>query len=137
MNVKRSGLIVCMVVFLTAAWGAFLPVGAAEPSPDDVALSVFPAELLRGKTQSELEKELPVSGAYRDETTPIAEDVEVDVDGTQKTYTVLRYLSDIEILQYRGDVLWTCIAAFLVLSCRPDSPCWRRGSREPKTPSTS
>jgi Amt family ammonium transporter len=28
--------------------------------------------------------------------------------------TILRYLSDIEILQYRGDVLWTCIAAFLV-----------------------
>jgi ammonium transporter, Amt family len=114
MNVKRNWLLVLMVVFLTAAWGGFFPVGAAEPAPDDVALSAFPPELFQGKTQAEIAKELPVSGAYRDETTPIAEDVEVDVDGTKKSYTVLRYLTDIEILQYRGDVLWTCIAAFLV-----------------------
>jgi len=114
MNVKRNCLWVFMVVFLTAAWGGFFPVGAAEPAPDDVALSAFPPELFQGKTQAEIAKELPVSGAYRDETSPIEEEIEVAVDGTTKSYTVLRYLTDIEILQYRGDVLWTCIAAFLV-----------------------
>jgi len=114
MNVKRNWLWVFMVVFLTAAWGSFFPVGAAEPAPDDVALSAFPPELFQGKTQAEIAKELPVSGAYRDETSPIEEEIEVALDGTTKSYTVLRYLTDIEILQYRGDVLWTCIAAFLV-----------------------
>ena len=114
MNVKRNWILVLMVVFLTAAWGAFFPVGAAEPAPDDVALSAFPPELFQGKTQSEIAKELPVSGAYRDETSPVEEEIEVDVDGAKKSYTVLRYLTDTEILQYRGDVLWTCIAAFLV-----------------------
>jgi Amt family ammonium transporter len=114
MTVKRSGSIVLMALFLTVVWGALSLLGAAETAPEDVAVSAFPAELFQGKTQAEIQKELPISGAYRDETTPIGEDIEVEVDGTKKTYTVFRYLTDIEILQYRGDVLWTCVAAFLV-----------------------
>jgi Amt family ammonium transporter len=90
------------------------PAGAAQPTTDDVAHTAFPAELLQGKTQADIQKELPISGAYRDETSPIAEEITVEVDGVSKQYTIFRYLSDIEIIQYRGDVLWTCIAAFLV-----------------------
>jgi Amt family ammonium transporter len=87
---------------------------AADLAPEAVAQSAFPAELFQGKTQAQIQAELPVSGAYRDETSPIEETVAVDLNGETKTFTVFRYLKDIEILQYRGDVLWTCIAAFLV-----------------------
>jgi Amt family ammonium transporter len=45
---------------------------------------------------------------------PIETRSRVEVDGVATQVTILRYLSDIEIMQYRGDVLWTCIAAFLV-----------------------
>jgi len=78
------------------------------------AMSKFSPDLFKGKSQEDIRKELPASGAYRDEITPIEESVEVTVDGKTQTVSVLRYLSEIEILQYRGDVLWTCIAAFLV-----------------------
>ena len=77
-------------------------------------MGAFPAELFDGKTQAEIQRELPISAAYRDETSPIAEEVTVEQDGEAKTFTVFRYLTDIEIIQYRGDILWTCIAAFLV-----------------------
>lgn len=114
MKRTRVESIARLIILLTLVWGMVVPVGAAEPAPDDVAVTAFPTDLFRGKTQAELQKELPISAAYRDETTPIEEEVEIAVDGIKKQYTVLRYLSDTEILQYRGDVLWTCIAAFLV-----------------------
>ena len=116
MNVKRNWILVLMVVFLTAAWGLGRFSRSVPPNrhPMMWRFQLSPPELLQGKTQAEIAKELPVSGAYRDETSPIEEEIEVTVDGTKKSYTVLRYLTDIEILQYRGDVLWTCIAAFLV-----------------------
>jgi Amt family ammonium transporter len=114
MKRTRALSITLMVVLLTVAWGMLFPVGAAQPTTDDVAHTTFPADLLQGKSQADIEKELPISGAYRDETSPIAEEITVEVDGVSKQYTIFRYLSDIEIIQYRGDVLWTCIAAFLV-----------------------
>ena len=42
-----------------------------------------------------------------------------------------------EQLQINLNTVWTCIAAFLVFSCKQDSPWWRPGSRVPRTPSTS
>jgi Amt family ammonium transporter len=102
------------VIFLTLMWATVSSLSAADVAPEAVALSAFPAELFQGKTQAEIQAELPISGAYRDETSPIEETVAVDVNGETKTFTVFRYLKEIEILQYRGDVLWTCIAAFLV-----------------------
>ena len=78
------------------------------------AVQTFSQDLFQGKTQDEIRKELPVSGAYRDETTPIEEEVQVEVEGQAVTTSIVRYLTEIEIMQYRGDVLWTCIAAFLV-----------------------
>ncbi|WP_373501917.1 ammonium transporter [Desulfococcus sp.] len=101
------------IILITAAGGPS-PASAEEPAALTKALETVPEALLKGKTQDEIRKELPVSGAYRDETTPISEDVEVSVAGKTETVSIARYLSDIEILQYRGDVLWTCIAAFLV-----------------------
>jgi Amt family ammonium transporter len=91
-----------------------MPVGAADAVPEDIIRGAVPAELLKGKTQAQMQAEVPISGAYRDETSPVEDTIAVDVDGETKEVTILRYLSDIEILQYRGDVLWTCIAAFLV-----------------------
>ncbi len=99
---------------------AFFTVGLANPvhaetdAAVQAAISTIDPALLQGKTQAQIESELPISGAYRDEITPISEDIEVVVDGKSVTATVFRYLSDIEIMQYRGDILWTCIAAFLV-----------------------
>lgn len=87
---------------------------AATDQAVETAVQTFPQDLFQGKTQDEIRKELPASGAYRDETSPIEEDVVVEVDGKSVTTSIVRYLSEIEILQYRGDVLWTCIAAFLV-----------------------
>ncbi|MFZ0133261.1 MAG: ammonium transporter [Desulfobacterales bacterium] len=86
---------------------------AADPATEK-ALTTIDNGLFHGKTQDEIRKELPASGAYRDETSPIEEEVEVDLDGEKKTVGIFRYLTGLEILQYRGDVLWTCIAAFLV-----------------------
>ena len=113
MKIRRSWTIPC-IIFLTLTWAMASTLGAADVAPEAVALSAFPAELFQGKTQAEIQAELPISGAYRDETSPIEETVAVDVNGETKTFTVFRYLKEIEILQYRGDVLWTCIAAFLV-----------------------
>ncbi len=90
------------------------PVFAADPEVVEKAISTIPPELFQGKTQEEIQKELPVSAAYRDETTPIEETVTVEVNGETETVSIFRYLTGLEILQYRGDVLWTCIAAFLV-----------------------
>ena len=87
---------------------------AASDKAVETAVKTYPSELFQGKTQEEIKKELPVSGAYRDETTPIEEEVEVVVDGKPVTTTIVRYLTEMEIFQYRGDILWTCIAAFLV-----------------------
>ncbi len=113
MKIRRSWTMSC-VIFLTLMWATVSSLSAADVAPEAVALSAFPAELFQGKTQAEIQAELPISGAYRDETSPIEETVAVDVNGETKTFTVFRYLKEIEILQYRGDVLWTCIAAFLV-----------------------
>jgi Amt family ammonium transporter len=101
------------IILLLAALLA-IPAGAAYAVPEDVVRSAVPAELLQGKTQAQIQAELPISGAYRDETSPVEETITVKMDGAEKKVTIFRYLSDIEILQYRGDVLWTCIAAFLV-----------------------
>ena len=87
---------------------------AAEDAAVQKAIETYPADLFQGKTQEEIRKELPVSGAYRDETTPIEEEVAVVMDGKPVTTTIVRYLTQMEIFQYRGDILWTCIAAFLV-----------------------
>ena len=86
---------------------------AADPAIEK-AIASYPASLFQGKSQADIRKELPISGAYRDEVTPIEEEVEVMVEGKPVTTTIVRYLTDMEIFQYRGDVLWTCIAAFLV-----------------------
>ena len=105
-----------MVLMITAIFfcaGGPMP-AVAEETVLEKALETVPAGLLKGKTQDEIRKELPVSGAYRDETSPISEDVEVTVGGRTETVSIVRFLSDLEIMQYRGDVLWTCIAAFLV-----------------------
>jgi len=110
----RSSWPIPLVLFIAIIWGIAGSISAAELAPEEFAQSAFPAALLQGKTQAEIQAELPISGAYRDETSPVQETVEVEVDGEAKSFTVFRYLTDIEILQYRGDVLWTCIAAFLV-----------------------
>jgi Amt family ammonium transporter len=114
MKPTRACSITWMAVLLTIAWTTICPAGATQPAIDDVARSAFPAELLQGKTQADIQKELPTSAAYRDETSPIETEISVEVDGVATQVTIFRYLSDIEIMQYRGDVLWTCIAAFLV-----------------------
>ncbi len=114
MKVTRTWSIPLLVLLLSTVFGMFNLVGAGDVVPEEVAQSVFPAELFQGKTQAEIQKELPISGAYRDETSPVEETVTVDVGGAEKKVTIFRYLTDIEIMQYRGDVLWTCIAAFLV-----------------------
>lgn len=87
---------------------------AQSPEAVEKATAQYPESLFQGKTQEAIRSELPKSGAYRDETSPIEDTVEVTVGGTAESVTIVRYLTDIEILQYRGDVLWTCIAAFLV-----------------------
>ena len=90
------------------------PANAATDAAVEMALKTYPASLFQGKTQDEIRKELPVSGAYRDEVTPIEEEVQVVVNGETTKANIVRYLTEMEIFQYRGDVLWTCIAAFLV-----------------------
>ncbi len=114
MKSARVCSVALVVVFLTLIWGTCVPIGAAEAVPEEVVRAAVPVELLQGKTQMEIQNELPISGAYRDETSPIEEAITVELNGTPQQVTIFRYLSDIEILQYRGDVLWTCIAAFLV-----------------------
>ncbi|MFP4476205.1 MAG: ammonium transporter [Desulfatibacillaceae bacterium] len=118
--------VLALVVLLTAS--PAVP-GEDEPGPAAVAkaLSTIPEELLGGKTQAEIEAELPISGAYRDEISPVAQEVTVEVGGVQSTVTIFRYLDRIEILQYRGDVLWTCIAAFLVFIMQAGFACVEAG----------
>jgi ammonium transporter, Amt family len=105
-------LFLLFAVFFTV--GLQTPATAANDLAVDAALAAINPGLLQGKTQEQIRSELPVSGAYRDETTPISEDIEVTIDGKTTTATIFRYLTQMEIFQYRGDVLWTCIAAFLV-----------------------
>lgn len=103
------------ILFLAFIFAA--PPASVHASTDaavEAALSTIDPALFKGKTQAEIKKELPISAAYRDEDTPISVDVEVVVDGKKTTATVFRYLTEMEIFQYRGDILWTCIAAFLV-----------------------
>lgn len=109
-------LFLLMSLCLCILWFAsFVPMAVADDSATlNKAVSTYPASLFQGKTQEEIRKELPVSGAYRDETTPIEEEVEVTINGAPVKTSIVRYLTDMEIFQYRGDVLWTCIAAFLV-----------------------
>ncbi len=114
MKIRRFFLRAVMVAALMIVGGTFSFAVAAEPATDEIAAQAVPAALLQGKTQEEIRAELPISAAYRDETSPIAEEVSVAVGGQTRPFTVFRYLKDIEILQYRGDILWTCIAAFLV-----------------------
>jgi|GEM_PF-2374924 len=86
----------------------------ADITAVEKAIGSSPASLFHGKTQDDIRKELPVSAAYRDETTPIEEEVEVMINGNPVKTSIVRYLTEMEIFQYRGDVLWTCVAAFLV-----------------------
>ncbi|SLM28228.1 conserved membrane hypothetical protein [Desulfamplus magnetovallimortis] len=106
--------LISMTAFMIAT--AALPgmATASENQVLDKAIASYPEALFQGKSQDDIRKELPVSGAYRDETTPIEEEVTVIIDGNPATTSIVRYLTDMEIFQYRGDVLWTCIAAFLV-----------------------
>lgn len=107
-SIAMAGLILLFILCLAA--GSAM---AGDPALDE-AMAGYDQALFQDKSQDEIRKELPISAAYRDETSPVEEEVEVDVDGEKKTVSIVRYLSGIEILQYRGDVLWTCIAAFLV-----------------------
>lgn len=111
-GIKYFHLLLLFAVFFTV--GLQPPANAANDPAVEAALSTLDPGLLQGKTQEQIRSELPLSGAYRDETTPISEEVEVVVDGKTTTATVFRYLTQMEIFQYRGDILWTCIAAFLV-----------------------
>ncbi|GBC59174.1 ammonium transporter [Desulfonema ishimotonii] len=101
------------IVISASLWGGH-PAMAEDSEAVSAAIATYPETLFQGKSQADIRKELPVSGAYRDEVTPIEEAVEVSVNGKTETVSIVRYLTDIEIFQYRGDVLWTCIAAFLV-----------------------
>lgn len=56
----------------------------------EAALSTIDPALLQGKTQDQIKSELPISMSYRDETSPISEDVEVDVGGQTVTATIYR-----------------------------------------------
>ncbi len=103
-----AGFVLCLLF----CFGTGIAV-ASDPALDE-ALSGFDQALFQGKSQEDIRKELPISAAYRDETSPVEEEVEIEVGGEKKTVSIVRYLTDIEIMQYRGDVLWTCIAAFLV-----------------------
>jgi Amt family ammonium transporter len=103
-----TGLVLLCIVLFNA--GGTM---AADPALEQ-ALGTYDEALFQGKSQDEIRKELPISGAYRDETSPVEEEVEMAVGDEKQTVSIVRYLTDIEILQYRGDVLWTCIAAFLV-----------------------
>ena len=95
--------------------GPFTPsANADDAAAVEKAIAGYPSSLFQGKTQEQIRSELPVSNSYVDETSPIEEEVEVSVDGKPVTTTIVRYLTDMEIFQYRGNVLWTCIAAFLV-----------------------
>ncbi len=99
---------------LCVAPGRTVTAHAGTDPAVDAALATINPALLQGKTQEAIKAELPVSAAYRDETTPISEEIQVVVDGKTTTATVFRYLTEMEIFQYRGNILWTCIAAFLV-----------------------
>jgi Amt family ammonium transporter len=103
--------------------------GAEEASAAAVqaALATVDPALLQGKTQEEIAAEIPVSGAYVDETSPIAEEVEVEVAGQTEAVTIFRYLNEIEVLQYRGNILWTSIAAFLVFLMQAGFACLEAG----------
>lgn len=103
-----AGLILLSILFFSA--GSAM----ADDAVLENAMSGYDEALFQGKSQEDIRKELPISGAYRDETSPVEEEIEVEVGGEKKMVSIVRYLSDIEVLQYRGDVLWTCIAAFLV-----------------------
>ncbi|SMC56314.1 ammonium transporter [Desulfocicer vacuolatum DSM 3385] len=103
-------LYLCMLWSVTSASMAC----ANDNATLNKAVATYPVYLFQGKTQEEIRRELPVSGAYRDETSPIEEEVEININGVPTSTTIVRYLTDMEIFQYRGDVLWTCMAAFLV-----------------------
>jgi len=110
-DVYRIGIPLIMLI------GLILCIPAASLAADpalEKALSSLDAGLLQGKSQAQIRSELPISAAYRDETSPLEEQIEIEIDGQIRSVSIVRYLTDIEILQYRGDVLWTCIAAFLV-----------------------
>ena len=110
--IRFTVVLIAAVIFYVAVSPA--PSSAEETEALTMALETVPGALMKGKTQDEIRKELPISGAYRDETSPISEDIEVTVGGNTQAVSIVRYLTDLEIIQYRGDVLWTCIAAFLV-----------------------
>lgn len=117
MSTMKSKLLFWLMALAICTIGsekfAAIASGADIPAVEK-AIETYPAALFQGKTQDDIRKELPVSGAYRDETTPIEEEVEVVVDGNPVKTSIVRYLTEMEIFQYRGDVLWTCVAAFLV-----------------------
>ncbi|MBF0209403.1 MAG: ammonium transporter [Desulfamplus sp.] len=115
MKKKICSFVVTLLIALF--WlGNFAPNSCADDAATalQTAIATYPESLFQGKTQDEIRKELPTSGAYRDEITPIEEEIEVTVDGKPVKTSIVRYLTDMEIFQYRGDILWTCIAAFLV-----------------------
>ncbi len=119
---KSMFFVFLMAISLSLVWsGNFSAIAIANADADaDEATAVqkvidsYPTALFHGKTQNNIRKELPISRAYRDETTPIEEEIEVIIDGTPTTKSIVRYLTEMEIFQYRGDVLWTCIVAVLV-----------------------
>lgn len=129
----RKGMVgwfICLAAGLTI-WMSSARAEDAPPSAEKVAaaLAKVDSALLQGKTQDEIKSELPVSKSYRDETTPKAEEVTLD---SGETVTIYRYLSDMEIFQYRGDVLWTCIAAFLVFLMQAGFLCVEVGFTQAK-----
>ena len=84
MKCKRAWSKPLLVLFISLSLGSFSAVGAADLATDEVAHSMFPTELFQGKTQAEIQEEMPISGAYRDETTPIEEIATVEIDGVEK-----------------------------------------------------
>ena len=58
---------------------------AEEAETLSKALETVPATQLKGKTQDEIRSELPTSAAYRDETSPVSE--EMTVTGAAGTET--------------------------------------------------
>ncbi len=115
--------VVSALIALTLALYCGASLNAAEPDNIVAAMAQYDQGLFQGKSQEEIKAELPVSGSYVDETSPIEETVEVKGEEV----TIFRYLNDIEILQYRGNVLWTCIAAFLVFMMQAGFMCVEAG----------
>ncbi len=135
----------------TVLWaGEAAPAPAAAPAPEaakpagpeakkaeavKAALAKWaahPDDVFQGKTQEELAKEVPASVAFNSDETVKAETVTLSevVDGKTEDVeagTIYRYLTGVERLQYRGNVIWTCIAGFLVFLMQAGFACVEAG----------